>query len=916
MSKTQRLAIYFTVVLVVIIGLVAQQLIGVQNVESHGDGQNDHTTRAWTAGSRCISPEHLTRRHAGSATDTEHQNFNSSAYAVGAGNGTGAVEAVEAEVSYIGDQWEANVSWKAPGFHNDIWACQPYAYVIQRKIGNGNWEHWESERRYPATVESSKRHGELGGHADYSTDTTSTLGTLSTTTDVYYRVCGVSEDPYDVYMASSGTASDLATFTNALRSCVTSNVIEVGGEPWKPTFSRVNTNTFNEGNGTIYVTLQSSSNPPRTTTTTIKWIVNTEEGSCNVAQNDNGQTDISFSTSGFGILTLSNPNLAENTFEDDCQVTYRLEQKDVNGFWRSAGSVTVYVEDTSPLSIEFSTLNTDPQKLSEDGSSATSSVVAANNATIWPNQLTVNVLINGATTSQPRLNCPELAAFTQTISSIPFGGADSSDYSLTPQELTLGGLYGCAQQFVVRVNNDGNAESSSEGVSVQFDNLKRAEGDSSVSVTRTGTWASSRSFSLSFVDENYSSKVGVGFAGSSYTARSGDPLTVRVYGYDYADSAGRSECDTNSLGESVDFKVKLYDLSSGNSSSSILSESAQVRYSCYTDVTLQIPNTDAGEREIRIEDLDSKGEARNNDTATVTVLPDNTSLSIVSTASLNEGASQTVSLRLTSRPTDDVTVSASGNISSDLVLSPNLLSSPATTLTFTSSNWNRSQTLTITANQDNNTRDSGGTLNFRTESNDARYDGETARLAITVADDDSPTIRFTSFQRPILYRDDKVAVKATFPHYSPNSTDACYINYIEFYTERTGLMLEEADYQAADTVKSLVFVPYDPNTSSWTVEETHDSNQNLLYREYSNNDFVFRHYENGRDSIFTWNDPTPSYARAGTIKFYALGNATACHDGNRGRVPLISNPAGANDAERKLSCRSDANCQWVDYTAD
>ena len=916
MLRTKRLSIFIIVAFIVAAGsLVIQQLIGIQSVEGHGTGQNDHINRPWRAGSRCVSPQHLTNRHGGNATNTEHRDFAGSAYVVGAGNGTGAVSDVRAEVSYI-EQWQVDLSWKAPGFHNDTWACQPYAYVMQRKVGNGNWEHWESDRRYPATVRSSKRHGEMGGLAAYSSDTTSTLRDLNTLTTVYYRVCGVSRDPYNAYRASSKTASDLTTFTNALRSCVTSNAVEVGGDLWEPAFSRANTDTFNEGNNTIYVRLQSSSNPLRTTTATIQWAVSYQEGLCNVALGDYAAEDVSFSTSGSGVLPLPNPNVAENTFEDDCRVTYRLQQLDINGFWRSAGSFVVYVKDTSPISIEFSTQNTDPRTLSEDGPAATSPTTTASNATIWPNQLTVKVFINGATTARPSLNCPDLAAFTQTISSIPLGGASSSDYSLSPQELILGGAYGsCTAQFVVEVNNDGNTESSSERVRVQFDTLKRIEDDSSISTAPIGTWASSRTFTLSFIDENDNDKVGVGFASNSYTTRSGDSLTVRVYGYNYADVAGRGECDANSSGEFVGFKAKLYDPNDG-SNSPVLSKSAQVKYSCYTDITLQIPDNGAGTLGMKIEDLDSEAEARNNDIATVTVLPDNTDLNIVPTTSLNEGTTRTVSFRLTARPTDDVTVSTTGSVSGDIVLSPNLLSQPATTLTFTPSNWSRSQNLAITAHQDGNTRDGGGRLNFRAASNDARYDGETASLSITSADDDSPAVQFTSFQRPTLYRNDKVAVKATFPNYRPNSTDACRLEYIEFYTKRSGLMLEGYDYQAADTVRSLVFVPYDPNTRSWTVEETHDSNQNLLYREYSNSEFVFRHYENGSDSIFTWNDPTPSYARAGTIKFYAIGNATSCSDGNRGFVPLTSNPAGANDAARKLSCQSDANCYWVDYTVD
>ena len=132
-----------------------------------------------------------------------------------------------------------------------------------------------------------------------------------------------------------------------------------------------------------------------------------------------------------------------------------------------------------------------------------------------------------------------------------------------------------------------------------------------------------------------------------------------------------------------------------------------------------------------------------------------------------------------------------------------------------------------------------------------------------------------------------------------------------------GIHLEKQLDTFQGTVELLISAPYDPDTLYWRVEETRDSNQNLLYREYSANDreYVFRHYEDGRDSIFTWNDDTPSYAQGGTIQFYALGSTTSCNDVSKAWVSMPQ-PAGVTDAERRSSCRSDSNCQWVNYTVD
>ena len=883
-------------------------LADAQNVEGHGDG---HGGRAWAAGSRCVNPNHFNDRHSGTAIGTNHEDFDGPAYTTGAGKGSGSVVDVEASSEYV-SQWEAVVSWKATGYdnNNDTWACQPYAYVIQRKIGNGNWEHWESERRYPATVKSSKWTGVLGGQAGYSKDTTSELNNLSGLTNVYYRVCGIAENAYETYMASSQTASDLATFTGALDSCVTSNAVTLGGTPWEPTLSRTNTNTFNEGSGSISIALQSSPVPTERITKKIRWTVNSVEGACSVATGDSGEVDLSFPTSGAVVLSLANPNNPESAFVDDCRVSYRLEQLSYSNAWSSAGSINVYVRDTSPVSVKYSTENTDPRILSEDGGTNISPQTADNNAPLWPNQLAIRVSVNGATASDPSSDCPSLAQFTQALEITPYGGASSDDYHLSSGlEMAFGGGFNCSRQFIFQLNNDNDVESS-EGVSVRFVALRHNQSGSNANASLlSGSWGSSRTFSLSFIDENDDGKVGVGLARSAYSARAGDPLTVRVHGYDYNDQAGSSECDSNSSGVAVGLKVKLYD-PADSSGSPLVSEDAEVRHSCYDDVTLQIPSSAASALEIRIENIGGKGKALSNNTADLTVLADNTNLVVPSTLTVDEGTSSSVSLRLSARPTSDVTVTVSGSLTGDVTVSPGLSS----TLTFTTSNWSTSQSLTVTAAQDSDTSDSVSTLNFTAASTDTRYNGEKASLKITANDDDSPSIAFTSFPHPVLSRDDKVAVKVTFPTYD-SSQDACYIYWIELYTERSNLTLEDNGYQAADTLSTWFYVPYDPNTDTWTVEETY-SGSTLLYREYTDsyNQVAFRHYENGQDSVFTWNDPTPDYAQGGTIKFYSIGSRVQCNDGNSASSSP-PRPSGT-DAEKQASCSADARCRWVNYTVD
>ena len=95
-----------------------------------------------------------------------------------------------------------------------------------------------------------------------------------------------------------------------------------------------------------------------------------------------------------------------------------------------------------------------------------------------------------------------------------------------------------------------------------------------------------------------------------------------------------------------------------------------------------------------------------------------------------EGGSATYTVALASQPTGAVTVTVTGHEGTGLTLD-------SSSLSFTASNWNTPKDVTVTAAQDDDTDDHTVTLTHTASGAD--YGAVTAALAVTVADDDTPT---------------------------------------------------------------------------------------------------------------------------------------------------------------------------------
>ena len=110
--------------------------------------------------------------------------------------------------------------------------------------------------------------------------------------------------------------------------------------------------------------------------------------------------------------------------------------------------------------------------------------------------------------------------------------------------------------------------------------------------------------------------------------------------------------------------------------------------------------------------------------------------------SIREGDSdgRTYSVALGSQPTGDVTVTITGHADSDLTLSGAALTSDA--LTFTVTNWNTAQEVTVTAGQDTDTANDDETLT-NTATGGGYGTATAATVAVTVVDNDAPGLVVT-----------------------------------------------------------------------------------------------------------------------------------------------------------------------------
>ena len=133
-------------------------------------------------------------------------------------------------------------------------------------------------------------------------------------------------------------------------------------------------------------------------------------------------------------------------------------------------------------------------------------------------------------------------------------------------------------------------------------------------------------------------------------------------------------------------------------------------------------------------------------TLPVTVTDDDTADIVLSETGLTvtegDAAGTSYTVKLATQPSGSVTVSISGHDGADLTLSGTTLTNNQ--LTFTTTNWNTAQTVTVKAGQDNDGAADTATLTHAASGGD--YASITVGLPVTVTDDDTPgvTIELTT----------------------------------------------------------------------------------------------------------------------------------------------------------------------------
>ena len=102
---------------------------------------------------------------------------------------------------------------------------------------------------------------------------------------------------------------------------------------------------------------------------------------------------------------------------------------------------------------------------------------------------------------------------------------------------------------------------------------------------------------------------------------------------------------------------------------------------------------------------------------------------------------------LDTEPTADVVVTVAGHVGTDVTANP-------TALTFTMSNWETAQTVTVTADDDADTTDDSVALTHSAASADSGYSGiAIAGVAVTVNDNDEPSVTVSTMALTVTEED-------------------------------------------------------------------------------------------------------------------------------------------------------------------
>ncbi len=198
-----------------------------------------------------------------------------------------------------------------------------------------------------------------------------------------------------------------------------------------------------------------------------------------------------------------------------------------------------------------------------------------------------------------------------------------------------------------------------------------------------------------------------------------------------------------------------------------------------------------------------------NDTAGVTVSP--------TTLAVDEAGSGTYTLALTRRPTVPVTIMVSNPDATAVTLS-------ATSLTFTTDNWNSVQTVTVSGVEDTDADHETVQLTHTATSGDAAYDGAAVTIdpvAVTLNDNDTPGVTVSTATLTVHERGGTgmYTLRLNTPPTEAVTISVTHSNAAAATVSPTSLMFGTTDWNTAKTI--TVTGVEDADTDDETVQLTH-----------------------------------------------------------------------------------------------
>ena len=241
-----------------------------------------------------------------------------------------------------------------------------------------------------------------------------------------------------------------------------------------------------------------------------------------------------------------------------------------------------------------------------------------------------------------------------------------------------------------------------------------------------------------------------------------------------------------------------------------------------TEATVRIPIIDDNAREgeesfavnIPGEGLPRDSVLRLGSPPTVTVfITDDDEEALVfspSAVTVDEGSSNTYTVKLATAPTGTVTVTVGGASGEVTVDTDSGSPGNQNSLSFSTTTWDTAQTVTVTAGEDVDITNDSATLTHTAAG--GGYAGVTGNVAVTVTDDDTPTVSFAASSSTVA---EDGGTKTIRINISPAPSSNIFVNY-----DVSGTATEGTDFSS---IISFLLVPANLSSIDVPVVVTDDS---------------------------------------------------------------------------------------------